>query len=244
MRKLEEFYKVKAESDKPEQYTKIAAKTVGLQKEYKVWVLNGDVHINEKGELIPPQNSPYIWLASYCNLDFQQGCCYPGNRNASTATPQQISIDGLRDLIIALENVYGQNFPAALLMLGSALLALHYESLQDRGHKIPAAIAIGNVSLGKSLSAEAALSIMGVHETNKMKLITDTQALKTTNITSLGIIIDDPSQPSEIAEKLLIYFERGTKSTATSSERPKTTFLTSMNSTCLQSLAEMDARSV
>lgn len=49
MRKLEEFYRLKAESNEPEQYTKIAAKTVGLQQEHKVWVLSGDVHIDEKG---------------------------------------------------------------------------------------------------------------------------------------------------------------------------------------------------
>ena len=129
-------------------------------------------------------------------------------------------------------------------MLGAGLLALHYESLQDCGHKVPAAIAIGNVSLGKSLSAEAALSLLGVHEANKTKLITDTQALRTSTITTLGLIIDDPSQPSEIAEKLLIYFDRGRKSTVTASDRPRTTFLTSMNNTCSQGLAEMDARSV
>ena len=211
MRKLEEFYRLKAESNEPEQYTKIAAKTVGLQQEHKVWVLSGDVHIDEKGQLIQPRKSPFIWLANYCNLDCQPGCSYPGNKNASSVLPLPFSTNGLRDLIFALKEVYGPNFPASLLMLGAGLLALHYESLQDCGHKVPAAIAIGNVSLGKSLSAEAALSLLGVHETNKTKLITDTQALRTSTITTLGLIIDDPSQPSEIAEKLLIYFDRGKK---------------------------------
>ena len=80
--------------------------------------------------------------------------------------------------------------------------------------------------------------MLGVHEAKKTKLITDTQALKTTNMTTLGLIIEDPSQPTEIAEKLLIYFERGSKITATASERPKTTFLTSMNNTSMQGLTD------
>ena len=91
--------KIKAESDQPEQYTKIAtkiaAKIVGLQDEYMVWVLNGEVHMNQKGELIQPQDSPYVWLAKYCNLDCQLGnCSYPGNRNASTVNARPLSLKG------------------------------------------------------------------------------------------------------------------------------------------------------
>ena len=94
MRKLEEFYKIKAESDEPQQYTKIAAKTVGLQEEYIVWVLNSKVHMNQEGDLIPLQDSPYVWLAEYCSLDCQLGGSYPGNRNASTVNARPFSLKG------------------------------------------------------------------------------------------------------------------------------------------------------
>ena len=68
---------------------------------------------------------------------------------------------------------------------------------------------------------------------NKVKSITDTQAVKS---------VDDQSKPSEIAEKLLYHFERGVRSTCISKDVPRTTFLTSVNRTCLESLAQMDPR--
>ena len=50
MRKLEEFYKLKADSDNPDQLVKKAVTVVGLQNisdVRKVWVFNGKVHIGD-----------------------------------------------------------------------------------------------------------------------------------------------------------------------------------------------------
>ena len=69
---------------------------------------------------------------------------------------------------------------------------------------MPAALAIGNVSLGKTKSAEAALSLVGMNGVSKVKSITDSQALKYSAMTTLGMIIDDPSKPGEIAESCSI----------------------------------------
>ena len=52
----------------------------------------------------------------------------------------------LTKLIDALEKVYGNNFPAAVTLLGAGVLALHYESINKQGNKVPAAIACGNVA--------------------------------------------------------------------------------------------------
>lgn len=182
MRKLEEFYRLKADPEAPDHLVKKAVTVVSLQnisEVRKVWVFNGKVHIGDDGQL---------------------------------------------------------------LMLGAELLALHYEAIYSQGGKVPAAIARGNVSLGKSMSTEAALSLLGVQGKNKVKSITDTQAMKSVSKTTLGFIIDDPSKPSEIAEKLLYHFERGVRDTHASKDTPRTTFLTSVNMTCLESLSEMDAR--
>ncbi|XP_064407563.1 uncharacterized protein LOC135352321 [Halichondria panicea] len=127
-------------------------------------------------------------------------------------------------------------------MIGAKVLAVHYSLLQDIGIQVPAAIAVGNVSLGKTRSAEAALSLVGMDTVSKVKSITDVKAIKFGSLTSLGMIIDDPSQPSQVSEKLLFHFDRGTRATTTSFDAPKTTFLTSMNTTCLQALSSMDPR--
>ena len=200
------------------------------------------VHLNANGELVDPEKSPFIWLGDAIPEATLRKNNIPTSREASTVTP---SLDpaALHSLLEALENVYQGNLPAALLMIGAEVLAVHYTALQDSGINVPAAIAVGNVSLGKTLSAEAALSLLGMHNASKVKMITNVQALKFGSLTSLGMIIDDPTQPSEVTEKLLFHFDRGTRATASSFDVPCTTFLTSMNNyTCLQALSSMDAR--
>ncbi len=248
MRKLEEFYglKLDAEDDANNlqyMYTKKAVTAVGLQAgERKIWVLNGKVHLDEDGHPINPQQSPYVWLADFVPSATLNSHSFPDNTTCSTVQPHKRSRRGVRKLIDALQEVYGTNFHAALLLLGAGVLALHYESIYDQGGKVPAAIACGDVSLGKSSATEAALSLLGVHETNKVKSATDIQVLKSATKTTLGFIIDDPTKAAEIAEKLLYNFEKGARVTRNSKDAPRTTFLTSMNSRCLQKLADMDAR--
>ncbi len=198
MRKLEEFYRLKLDSDDPESYVKKAATVVGLQRhtrgEKRVWVLNGRVHIDDDGQLIEPSQSPYAWLADYVPSANLCSHGLPDNSTAAIVSPHKLSRRGLRKLIDALQQVYGRNFHAALLVIGAGVLALHYESIYDQGGKVPAAIACGDVSLGKSGASDAALSLLGVQETNKVKSTTDTQALKSATKTTLGLIIDDPTK--------------------------------------------------
>ena len=243
MRKLEEFYALKSESEFPESLVKQVATVVGLQPHHtlKLWVFNGQVHMQSDGTLINPSDSEFIWLADYLPDATLAKHNLPTSKDASCVT-QEMSRDGLVSLITALKDVYQENLPAALLMLGAESLAMHYSVLQDNGVQVPAALAIGNVSLGKTKSAEAALSLVGMDGVSKVKSITDSQVLKYSAMTTLGMIIDDPSKPGEIAEKLLYYYDRGTRATTTSTDAPRTTFITSMNTACLTALSNMDAR--
>ena len=79
---------------------------------------------------------------------------------------------------------------------------------------------------------------------NKVKSITDSRATKVVCRTTLGLVIDDPTKACEIAEKLLLHFEQDVRVTNTSRDTPRTTFISSTNFTCLQELANMDARLV
>lgn len=158
MRKLEEFYRLKADSEDPDIHVKKAVSVVGLQSmkdAKKVWVFNGKVHIGEDGHLIPPNESPYIWLADFLPESLLNQHGLPSNSDASAVLPYKMTSTALGNLIDALKNVFGKNFPAALLMVGTELLSVHYEAIYAQGGKVPAAIAHGNVSLGKSMSTEA-----------------------------------------------------------------------------------------
>lgn len=245
MRKLEEFYRLQIEAESKTLYIKKAAVAVGLQNPNqgeKVWVLNGKVHMDEHGQLIDPMNSPYIWLADYIPEAQLRQHGIPDNNAATSVEPVSTSAKSLSKLIDAFEKVYGNNFSAAIVLLGAGALAVHYELINKHGNKVPAAIACGNVALGKSDATEAALAPVGAQKCNKVKSITDSQCMKVACKTTLGIVIDDPTKASEIAEKLLYHFEQGVRSTNNTRTAPRTTFLCSMNTACLQDLANMDAR--
>ena len=158
MHKLEEFYRLKADSGHPDHLIKKAVTVVGLQiisDVRKVWVFNGKVHIGDNGQLIPPRESSYIWLADNVPEHILHQHGLPSDSEASSVSPLKMSRKALCGVIDALEKGFGRNFPAALLMLGAELLALYYGTIYAQGGKVPAEIAHGNVSLGNSMSPEA-----------------------------------------------------------------------------------------
>lgn len=172
MRKLDGFYALKCESECPELYVKHIATVVGRQPHpgHEVWGFNGQVHMDCNGVIIDPSDSPFIWLADYLPDATLAKHNLPTKKVESCVT-QEMSTEGLLSLIKALKDVYHENLPSALLMLGAETLAMHYSVLQDKCVQVPAALAIGNVSMGKTKSAEAALSLVGMDKVSKVKSI-------------------------------------------------------------------------
>ena len=65
----------------------------------------------------------------------------------------------MKDLIKIQEKYLGDNFPAALLMLGGMGVAIHYEQLAALYDGVPLIMAFGDPVSGKSLAAEMAMSL-------------------------------------------------------------------------------------
>lgn len=159
-----------------------AATVVGLQDcKEAIWVFNKDVHINANGEPIPIDASPYVWLGKF--YPSQQG--YDSEslsviRDDSLAANVTLPLDdsAVVNLIESLQACYEENFPAALLMLGSAVIANHYETLYNRFQKIPATLAYGEVNCGKTTATKAALSMVGAQNTNFFKAISDAKGYR------------------------------------------------------------------
>lgn len=159
-----------------------AATVVGLQECGEgIWVFNNDVHINAAGTAIPSESSPYVWLGKF----------YPSQQGYDSASLSVIKDDNLSanvvlplhdsavvNLIEGLRNCYDENFPATLLLLGSTVIANHYEALYNRFQKIPATLAYGEVNCGKTTATKAALSMVGAQNTNLFKAITDAKGYK------------------------------------------------------------------
>lgn len=223
MRKVEEFYT----DDENPPSSKEVASVMGLQpcdgegdREH-IWVLNAEVHINEDGQLIPPHTSPYIWLASYTS---QELASLPTFEMASLSKPS-LSSEALLDLVQALQDVHQENLPAALMMLGAQVLCCHYERIITKAGQVPAVVAFGDVSLGKSKATEAAQSLLGLPRSYRPSKITDTQGIKLASQTTMGYMIDDPSDVNDVAEKILVYFEKGSYVSRAGTYEPKCTFL-------------------
>lgn len=107
MQKVEEFY-----TSAEENSCKIAVEAIGLQPNqgHKVWVMNEDVHFDQEGTLL--KNSPFYWIEGHSAISRAIAC----NAKA-TSTP--LCTLALAELIQSMEDVYGQNFGASLLMLGA-----------------------------------------------------------------------------------------------------------------------------
>lgn len=159
-----------------------AATVVGLQDSKEgVWVFNKDVHINADGEPIPIDASPYVWLGKF--YPSQQGYDSESQaviRDDSLSANVTLPLDdsAVVNLLESLEACYEENFPAALLMLGSAVIANHYEALYNRFQKIPATLAYGEVNCGKTTATKAALSMVGAQNTNLFKAISDAKGYR------------------------------------------------------------------
>ena len=82
------------------------------------------------------------------------------------------------NLIKSLWACYAENFAAALLLLGSIVMANHYEALYHRFQKIPATLAYGEINCGKTTATKAALSMVGAQNTNLFKAITDAKGYR------------------------------------------------------------------
>ena len=227
-------------------YCKHIATVVGLQDtasiSEKVWVLNADTHMNEKGELVPVRLSPYMWMGNLLTDHQLLQCALPLHSSASKVDPETLNDNVITNLLKSLSSVYQHNFPATLLVLGAGLLCTHYEAVFGVAGQVPAAVVFGNISHGKWLATEAYLGLLGVNQANKVKSITDKEDYKLSSRMTLGIVIDDPSSPAELGEKLLSHFQRGERATCSSRHIHRCTFITSVNQECLDGLARMHPR--
>lgn len=226
----------------------VAVRYLGLQdtkdcdNAKKVWVLNNLMHFTEDGKLLDPEDSPFIWLGSFKRGRPELSNLIPDNTFAATVMGKLSKKKALQSLVNSLKTVYADNFPATILTLGAQIMSVHYEILNDKGYNVPAAILCGDISQGKSTATKAALSMIGTQNSHFLTSVSDNKSYKLTSTTTMGIVIDDPSDVKEISEKILIHFERGTATSCKFSYKPRCTFITSVNQECLNKLASLPPR--
>ena len=181
-----------------------------------------------------PVTTPFVWLGDLKTTG-AFACC----RYASLATPVTPSRDAVRNLILAMQKSYVNNFPSALLALGAQLLNLHYECMvQQVADGVPIAVLYGDVQCGKSRAMQAALSLLGTQQSHFIKRCPDMKFMTITTQTTLGLVLDDPTDAKAICEKIMLLFDGNSIEQHSSSVSPRTTFMTSLNMPCFTKLAK------
>lgn len=229
----------------PRVYT--AARYLGLQSsedESKVWVLNHTFQFNDCGRVIDLSKSQYVWLSDFVATPKCFGIV--DNSLAAKIEEPLSKKKVLRKLINCLKETYEENFPAALLTLGAQLMCTHYEALNEIASDgcVPATILHGDVSHGKSLATKAGLSMLGIQNSHFLSSCTNNRIVQVTSSSTLGVVIDDPSDVKEISEKILHHFERGISTTCKGSYTPRCTFISSVNKELLTKLVSLPPRYV
>ena len=84
----------------------------------------------------------------------------------------------------------------------------------------------------------AVLSTMGVQESNFFSEMSDARTFAFSAQTTLGMVLDDPTDVNQLSKKLTFHFQKATAASMTYEYTPRTTFLTSMNMPTLKRLAK------
>ena len=227
-----------------------AVSVLGLQippawaSQQRVWVFNEKVQLDEDGLPVSLSESPYVWLSNVCEhrVEFfrpnKAGVIELIDPSKRASVTMQLEESCLDDLLLALDDNYEENFPGVLLTIGGYVISVHYESLMEEYGKVPATIVYGEVQCGKSEATKATLATTGTVDGNFFTMISDARAFAYTSQTTLGIVIDDPSDLKEISKKLLYHFSKANATTMHYSYKPRTTFISSMNVETLDKLAK------
>ena len=135
-----------------------AACTVGQQPCNAVWVMGRDVHIDENGDVMVPDQSAYIW--------FDKGIvAETGKVPLVDLLPKitlPLSSDILSRLVSLLRVATKHNFVSSLLVVAGGIMSLHYSTITNQFGGCPIVVARGPAETGKSTALRSAFSILGM----------------------------------------------------------------------------------
>ncbi|XP_019853802.1 PREDICTED: uncharacterized protein LOC109583075 [Amphimedon queenslandica] len=191
----------------------------------EIWVMNRQIHLDNKGVQVDPSESPYTWNDELDDM-------------APELTAVRKNKSSVRALIKAVHKSYGANTPAVLLTIGAEIICFHYDILNDKAYSVPASILTGAVSIGKSTASRIALACAGAQK-SFITSATDSKIKSVTSKSTLGIALDDPKDAQDIAEKVMHHFDKGKSCSQTRTCIPRCTFMASVNSEFLKKFSEL-----
>ncbi|MCG8621784.1 MAG: hypothetical protein MJE68_07275 [Proteobacteria bacterium] len=211
-----------------------------------VWVLNPHMHVKADGTVLSLEESPFIWLGDLMKRSLRPGggkINIASHKYASTSNTIGVSYSetllAVRKMIIALKKSYLNNIPAALMVLGSQLLNLHFERLVPVTGGVPIGLLYGDVQCGKTRIIEYVLSLLGIQNTpHYLKRCPDMKFMIATERTTLGLVLDDITDQEAVCEKILMVFDGKDIKYHGVSTKPRTSFMASVNIPCCKKIVK------
>lgn len=184
-----------------------------------IWTLSKHAIIDEDRHKIAQQDSPFVWVDSLL----------PYGKEIIIPVPLPLNTECLTSLINQLE-IRGHNLYPTLLLMGSAAMSLHYETIMSKYQNCPIPLAFGASGTGKTTALRCALSIVGAHPNRFFSRATLEKLMDVCSKSSVPIGVDDPSFQKNI-DSLCIDLFNGANSGNLSrgTQEPRTTAIISAN---------------
>ena len=121
-------------------------------------VMGRDVHIDENGDVMVPDQSAYIWFDK--GIDAETGKVPLVDLLPKITLP--LSSDILSRLVSLLRVATKHNFVSSLLVVAGGIMSLHYSTITNQFGGCPIVVARGPAETGKSTALRSAFSILGM----------------------------------------------------------------------------------
>ena len=220
------FCRAKQSTVQKYEYVKTAAECLGRQPDSKVWVMAHDTQIDEDGEFIPVDQQQYIWLGDIIGNRVIKNVANPGdaaivNRESD---PETVFDESLKALKKAINNNYVPGF----MLLGSAVMGMHYENIQSVYGMCPTPIAVGPKNTGKSTVARYFLASCGTPQF----FVRDFTATAPSHLNSrktIPTVFDDPDDIGKLKTLIDDTFNKGNRCTSKNESSPRTLGIITIN---------------
>lgn len=218
-------YKKRNSTHLPRKY---AVTVVGKQPDGS-WVFSSDVHLTSTGEITDPASSEYIWI----------GHVFSGPGVAVNAQQCKIELplttDPLCALLQTLRVRMCHNFIPSVMTMGATVLALHYQTMQQKLKFCPVPLAFGEAGTGKTTALLCGLSLTGAQETRFFSKISKEKVLQLCATSSIPLGVDDPQSKNDISRLIIDLFNGARSGTVGRGEaKPTSTCVISANFTTLE----------
>lgn len=171
---------------------KQGSSTIGLQENKKTWILSSDLYFSEDGEIIPKDESKYVWLSHVMLQNAGSNC----DINLASLTPHvhmPLSTAQLKPLLVSVKKCFKHNYVPGIMTIGSGIMSLHYEAILEHFEGCPVPFLYGPSQTGKTQLSKILLYMLGMQKKAFYKKTTSQKwFLDRCSMSSMPFVIDSP----------------------------------------------------